>query len=59
MQAIRTHVAGIDVHKDVLAITVLIGGEGEEEDGSTKNDCERNATKRVLDDLKKITRGYH
>jgi len=24
MQAIRTHVAGIDVHKDVLAITVLI-----------------------------------
>lgn len=30
MQAIRTHVAGVDVHKDVLAITVLIGGEGEE-----------------------------
>lgn len=25
MQAIRSHVAGIDVHKEVLAITVLIG----------------------------------
>lgn len=25
MQAIRTHVAGVDVHKKVLAITVLIG----------------------------------
>lgn len=26
MQAIRTHVAGVDVHKDILAITVIIGG---------------------------------
>ncbi len=25
MKAIRTHVAGIDVHKEILAITVLIG----------------------------------
>ena len=25
MDAIRTHVAGVDVHKDILAITVLIG----------------------------------
>ncbi len=25
MQAIRTHVAGVDVHKKILAITVLIG----------------------------------
>src|ERR1700761_2731377 len=25
VEALRTHVAGVDVHKDVLAITVLIG----------------------------------
>lgn len=25
MQAIRTHVAGVDVHKKILAIAVLIG----------------------------------
>lgn len=30
MQALRTHVAGVDVHKEVLAITVLIGGGDEE-----------------------------
>ena len=30
MQALRTHVAGIDVHKKVLAITVLIGKPDEE-----------------------------
>jgi transposase len=30
MQAIRTHVAGVDVHKEMLAITIAIGGaEGE------------------------------
>ncbi len=25
MEALRTHVAGVDVHKEILAITVLIG----------------------------------
>ena len=25
MQALKTHVAGVDVHKEILAITVLIG----------------------------------
>ena len=25
MEALRTHVAGIDVHKEILAITILIG----------------------------------
>jgi transposase len=30
MEAIRTHVAGVDVHKEVLAITVLVGGREEE-----------------------------
>lgn len=30
MQALRTHVAGIDVHKEVLAITLLIGGAHQE-----------------------------
>lgn len=30
MQALRTHVAGIDVHKEVLAITVLRGGADSE-----------------------------
>ena len=25
MEAIRTHVAGVDVHKEILAITVLRG----------------------------------
>jgi hypothetical protein len=30
MQALKTHVAGVDVHKEVLAITVLIGKTDEE-----------------------------
>lgn len=29
MQAIRTHVAGVDVHKKILAITVMIGNADE------------------------------
>jgi len=29
MQAIKTHVAGVDVHKEILAITVLIGAADE------------------------------
>jgi hypothetical protein len=27
MNPIKTHVAGVDVHKDILAITVMIGPE--------------------------------
>jgi transposase len=38
VQALRTHVAGIDVHKEVLVITVLIGG-GDEEPKVTQFDC--------------------
>jgi transposase len=30
MQAMKTHVAGVDVHKEILAITVLIGAADEE-----------------------------
>ncbi len=30
MQALRTHVAGVDVHKEILAITILIGGGDED-----------------------------
>jgi transposase len=30
MEALRTHVAGVDVHKDMLAITVLIGAADSE-----------------------------
>lgn len=30
MQAIRTHVAGVDVHKEILAITVIVGKADEE-----------------------------
>jgi transposase len=30
MEALRTHVAGVDVHKEMLAITVLIGAHDEE-----------------------------
>lgn len=30
MKALRTHVAGVDVHKDILAITVLIGDGNED-----------------------------
>ena len=30
MQVLRTHVAGVDVHKEILAITALIGGPDEE-----------------------------
>lgn len=30
MQAIRTHVAGVDVHKQILAITILIGEADQE-----------------------------
>ena len=32
MEAIRTHVAGVDVHKDVLAITVVRGKADEQPD---------------------------
>ena len=30
MKALKTHVAGVDVHKEILAITVLVGGSDEE-----------------------------
>jgi transposase len=30
MQAMKTHVAGVDVHKDILAITVLVGAPDQE-----------------------------
>jgi transposase len=30
MEALRTHVAGVDVHKDILAITVLVGAADSE-----------------------------
>ena len=30
MKALRTHVAGVDVHKDILAITIMIGGGDED-----------------------------
>lgn len=30
VKALRTHVAGVDVHKEILAITVVIGGAEEE-----------------------------
>jgi len=30
MKALKTHVAGVDVHKEILAITVLVGAPDEE-----------------------------
>ena len=30
MDALRTHVAGVDVHKDILAITIMVGASEEE-----------------------------
>lgn len=30
MQAMKTHVAGVDVHKEILGITVLIGAADQE-----------------------------
>ena len=30
MKALRTHVAGVDVHKELLAITIVVGGAEEE-----------------------------
>lgn len=38
MEALRTHVAGVDVHKEMLAITVLIG-DGESEPKATQFEC--------------------
>lgn len=38
MEALRTHVAGVDVHKDMLAITVLIG-DRESEPVATQFEC--------------------
>lgn len=38
MEAIRTHVAGVDVHKKILAITVLIG-EGNESPRIERFEC--------------------
>lgn len=39
MQALRTHVAGVDVHKKVLAITVL-RGEADQEPEALQFECE-------------------
>ena len=30
MKALKTHVAGVDVHKDILAITIMIGSSDED-----------------------------
>jgi transposase len=38
MEALRTHVAGVDVHKEILAITVLIGSHAERPE-STQLEC--------------------
>jgi hypothetical protein len=38
MQALRTHVAGVDVHKEILAITILIGG-GDEDPRTEQLEC--------------------
>jgi len=38
MEALRTHVAGVDVHKEMLAITVLIG-DPESEPGVEQFEC--------------------
>lgn len=38
MEALRTHVAGVDVHKEMLAITVLIG-DRESEPVATQFEC--------------------
>ena len=38
MKALRTHVAGIDVHKEVLVITVLIG-KGDEDPKAEQFEC--------------------
>jgi transposase len=38
MQALKTHVAGVDVHKEILAITVLIGAT-DEEPQATQFEC--------------------
>jgi transposase len=45
MEAIRTHVAGVDVHKKILAITVLIG------DGNESPRIERFECSTFTDDL--------
>lgn len=39
MQALRTHVAGVDVHKEILAITVLIG-DADKEPEATQFTCD-------------------
>lgn len=46
MKALKTHVAGIDVHKDILAITVLIG-DGNQDPKSEHFECST-----MTDDLK-------
>jgi hypothetical protein len=39
------------VHPDIKQVIPLCPEPIQKQDGATKNDCERNATKRVLDDL--------
>lgn len=46
MKALRTHVAGVDVHKDMLAITVMIG-TGDQDPGVEHFECST-----MTDDLK-------
>lgn len=43
MEAIRTRVAGVDVHKKILAITVLIG-DGNESPRIERFECLLEAT---------------
>lgn len=45
MQALRTHVAGVDVHKDILAITIMIG------DGDQDPEVEYFECKTMTEDL--------
>ncbi|MFQ5677286.1 MAG: IS110 family transposase [bacterium] len=46
MQALRTHVAGVDVHKEVIVVTILIG-EADQEPEVTQFEC-----RTFTDDLK-------
>src|SRR5262245_27739715 len=46
MKALKTHVAGVDVHKEILAITVLIGS-GDEDPKEYQFECST-----FTDDLK-------
>ena len=58
MEALRTHVAGIDVHKEILAITILIG-KADQKPEVIQFECKTFSEDLMACGLKLIEHGVH